>query len=101
VRATTKSVPAATKAARATTAKNNAKRHAKKNADKENQPIAGPQVPIDISDSDSETEDGGRKQWFDTEKTVFFTWLLGSDAEANHRFEQHKKNPAHVYKKVR
>ncbi|KAJ7936945.1 hypothetical protein B0H13DRAFT_1853013 [Mycena leptocephala] len=98
VRTTTKSVPAAEKAAKATTAKNNAKCHAKKNADKENQPITGPQVPINISDSDSETEDGGRKQWFDMEKTMFFTWLLGSDAEANQRFEQHKKNPPCVQK---
>jgi hypothetical protein len=84
VRTTTKSVPAAEKAAKAMTAKNNAKHHAKKNTDKENQPIAWPQVPINISDSDSETEDGGCKQWSDTEKTMFFAWLLSSDAEANH-----------------
>jgi hypothetical protein len=59
--------------------------------------------PIDIIDSDSEIDDdtGGRKLWTDPEKTDFFKFILGPGAAGDHRFEQHKKNPVHVYKRVR
>ncbi|KAJ7348814.1 hypothetical protein DFH08DRAFT_959022 [Mycena albidolilacea] len=58
--------------------------------------------PIDIIDSNSKIDDdtGGRKHWTDPEKTDFFKFVLGPDAAGDHRFEQHKKNPVHVYKRA-
>lgn len=40
----------------------------------------------------------GARNWTITERTALYTWLLGP--EADKRFEQHKVNPMHVYKKV-
>jgi hypothetical protein len=37
-------------------------------------------------------------RWSSVEKTKLFEWLLGTDAED--RFNKHKKNPGHTYKKV-
>ncbi|KAF7372101.1 Histone acetyltransferase [Mycena venus] len=52
-----------------------------------------------VSDDESDSDDGSRKQWSDAEKTKIFKWFLGDDEDgkANHRFEQHKKNPGRVY----
>lgn len=74
--------------------------------EKENEGIGAAPLgsdPVIISDSESDTEDGGRKQWTEAEKTKFFKWFLGDDEEgkANAQFEQHKKNPQRVYKRVR
>jgi hypothetical protein len=90
--------PAAKTAAKIAKAKAKAKHHSPKKFEKENQPVGD---AIDISDSESEIAEGGRKQWSDSEKTKFFDWLLGDHSEGDYRFEQHKKNPGHVYKRVR
>jgi hypothetical protein len=37
-------------------------------------------------------------RWSSVEKTKLFEWLLGTDADD--RFNKHKKNPGHTYKKV-
>jgi hypothetical protein len=58
---------------------------------------------IDIMDSDDElekNEDGKPRYWTAEEKTCFFEFLFGPDADAERRFTQHKVNPGHVYKRV-
>lgn len=40
-------------------------------------------------------------RWTDDEKSMFFEWLLGADAEEENRyFKAHRKDPMTVYKKV-
>ena len=40
-------------------------------------------------------------RWTNAEKTKLFEWFLGSDSEdQQRRFDKHKKNPGHIYKKV-
>ncbi|KAK6993040.1 hypothetical protein R3P38DRAFT_2801014 [Favolaschia claudopus] len=105
-------------AAKAAKAKADGKKRARRATNaKENEPVSDPIIvdnpqpltrttptPIDISDDDSDSsdneEESGRKRWSAGEKTLFFDWLLGPDSQAEHRFAQHKKNPAHVYRKA-
>ncbi|KAJ6559721.1 hypothetical protein B0H19DRAFT_1069450 [Mycena capillaripes] len=94
---------AAKKSAKVAQKKSDAKQHRDpgRKVEKENQApneIDSSPITIDDSDSESESEEGGRKQWTDSEKTAFFEWLLGPGDD--YRFEQHKKNPAHVYKRA-
>ncbi|KAJ6486656.1 hypothetical protein C8R45DRAFT_1097951 [Mycena sanguinolenta] len=59
---------------------------------------------IDLADSDDDeiekTEDGKTRHWTPEEKTRVFSFILGPDEEGDKRFEQHKVNPGHVYKKA-
>ncbi|KAJ7854365.1 hypothetical protein B0H13DRAFT_2081243 [Mycena leptocephala] len=58
---------------------------------------------IDIMDSDDElekNEDGKPRYWTAEEKTCFFEFIFGPDADAERRFTQHKVNPGHVYKRI-
>ncbi|KAJ6525518.1 hypothetical protein DFH09DRAFT_1095571 [Mycena vulgaris] len=57
-------------------------------------------TPMEIFDSDSEIEETSRRNWADEEKTQFFNFLLAPDEAGDRRFEQYKKNPGHVYKRV-
>ncbi|KAK7014526.1 hypothetical protein R3P38DRAFT_2787380 [Favolaschia claudopus] len=105
------------KAAAAKTAKAKAdkKKQARRDdeSEKENEPdndnksqtqSHAPSASIDISDAGSESgddgDDSGRKQWSAIERSLFSRWLLGPEPDAEHRFEQHKENPAHIYKKA-
>ncbi|KAJ7768620.1 hypothetical protein DFH07DRAFT_807425 [Mycena maculata] len=82
--------------------------------EKENQPApaltpvlppAPPPAPIpalDVTDHTidlaiSDSEDAPSKRWPVTDRDKLFRFILGQDAEGDKRFEQHKKNPGHVY----
>ncbi|KAJ7126592.1 hypothetical protein C8R43DRAFT_1134917 [Mycena crocata] len=74
-----------------------AKKKSKK-ADQNTAPVA-----IELSDSDDDTEktkDGKVRHWTADERTLFYQFLLAFDEEGEKRFEQHKKNPGHVYKRA-
>ncbi|KAJ7852133.1 hypothetical protein B0H13DRAFT_2398919 [Mycena leptocephala] len=92
-------VPAKAKAsARRAKPKAQTKTKAVKKSNQENLPPV-----IDIMDSDDELEkdEGGKPRfWTAEEKTRFFEFFLGSDADAERRFKQHKVNPGHVYKRA-
>ncbi|KAJ7746115.1 hypothetical protein DFH07DRAFT_962994 [Mycena maculata] len=49
--------------------------------------------------SESETE-STTKRWPMRDRDKFYKFLLGSDAEGDKRFEQHKRNPGHVYERA-
>ncbi|KAJ7258140.1 hypothetical protein C8J57DRAFT_1516025 [Mycena rebaudengoi] len=60
-------------------------------------------VMLELSDTDNEIEktvEGKLRYWDTNEKTLFFQFLLGQDEVGDKRFEQHKKNPSHVYKRA-
>ncbi|KAJ7027504.1 hypothetical protein C8F04DRAFT_89707 [Mycena alexandri] len=70
----------------------------KNKANRENIPPP-PVFLLESSDDEIEkTEDGKLRQWQPSEKTRAFDFILG--AEADRRFEQHKVNPGHVYKRL-
>lgn len=72
----------------------------KDTANQENTP---PTIDLALADSDDDvekSEDGKIRHWTADEKTIVYEFILGSDDEAERRFEQHKVNPGHVYKKV-
>lgn len=72
--------------------------HGNAGVEKENQPVEITAQVIDVA-SDSEDEPTS-KRWPVTDRDKFFKFLLGQDAEGDKRFEQHKKNPGHVYEVV-
>jgi len=65
---------------------------------KENDPPA----VYELSDSDSDIDrpEGGGKRWTVPERTGFYKFLLACDAQGDKRFEQHKTDPGHVYKRA-
>ncbi|KAF7362661.1 hypothetical protein MVEN_00615400 [Mycena venus] len=89
--------PAAKAAAKAVKTKSKGSHRKQNKKEQENEPNKDT-TSIETFDSDSEIDDGGRTQWSTTEKTSFFKWLLGP--ESDYRFDQHKKNPKHVYKRA-
>ncbi|KAJ7306680.1 hypothetical protein DFH08DRAFT_1054345 [Mycena albidolilacea] len=79
-------------------AKTKTKAAKKDKSNEENLPPA-----IDIVDSDDElekNEEGKPRYWTAEEKTCVFEFFLGLDADAERRFNQHKVNPGHVYKRA-
>ncbi|KAJ7322803.1 hypothetical protein DFH08DRAFT_817950 [Mycena albidolilacea] len=72
----------------------------KDTANQENTP---PTIDLALTDSENDvekSEDGKICHWTADEKTIVYEFILGSDDEAERRFEQHKVNPGHVYKKI-
>ncbi|KAJ7880179.1 hypothetical protein B0H13DRAFT_2667809 [Mycena leptocephala] len=69
--------------------------------DKSNQENLPPVINIMDSDDELEKDEGGKPRfWTAEEKTRFFEFFLGPDADAERRFKQHKVNPGHVYKRA-
>ncbi|KAJ7229783.1 hypothetical protein GGX14DRAFT_383747 [Mycena pura] len=68
-------------------------------ADKENVPLPS-EDPINISDSEDETEYGTKSHWSAIERSQFYRFLLGPGAAGDRRFEQHKTDPTHVYRRA-
>ncbi|KAJ7663567.1 hypothetical protein B0H17DRAFT_1211578 [Mycena rosella] len=90
----TNSAPKPAKATKATTKKPKKKKKTDENV---------PPPTIELSDSEDEiekTSDGKIRHWITVEKTSFFQFVLGQDEVGDKRFEQHKTNPGHVYKRA-
>ncbi|KAJ7906403.1 hypothetical protein B0H13DRAFT_2506352 [Mycena leptocephala] len=65
--------------------------------DKNNRENLPPVIDIMDSDDELEKDEGGKPRfWTAEEKTRFFEFFLGSDADAEQRFKQHKVNPGHA-----
>ncbi|KAJ7746035.1 hypothetical protein B0H16DRAFT_967733 [Mycena metata] len=89
---------APTQSRKNTTITSTAKTTQKSKTNQENIPPS-PINLLDDSDDDTErTEDGKIHYWQPAEKTRAFEFILGPDADR--RFEQHKVNPGHVYRRI-